>query len=224
MKATKGILICVILLLASHKNYGAKIGVKMIDNFNVLYFENDSMIVYNQYFDLSPDSETCVLLDKEFNEFTMFNYQMDIIRKIKYDYSSANYVKVSNDQRYITYGNHAYSERPRTECVLKMYSNAGEIIKDTIVNPGLSAEFINNNDLVVLHATNKIGLRGSKEEIDTKLLIFDSKYELIIEKKINYYSMKFVRPHFNAEGNEYLFELIVNENGSMKKTTISIKK
>lgn len=224
MKVLKRVFTCVILLLASYQNFASKIGVKRIDNFNVLYFENDSMILNNQYFYLSPDSQTCVILDKESNEFIIFNSHMDEIRKIKYNRTSEQVVKVSNDQRYITYGRYSYSENLRLECRMKMYSNQGELIKDTILNPGLCAEFINNNDLVILNAKLKLGSIGSKNEIDTRLLIFNSNFELIVDKMINFYSEVFLRPTYDVASDEYLFYLSMPEDGIYKKTTLSIKK
>lgn len=226
MKASKRILICVILLLASFKNYASKITLKVVPfKHCILYFENDSMVLIDQYFDFSPDSQACVVLDKDSDEFRIYDFQMKEMGKIKYNYNSAGIVKISNDHRYITYGNHIWGESLQgMECILKMYSKENKLIKDTVLNLGFAAEFINNNDLVTLNALNRFGMRLSKEEKDTRLLIFNSEYNLIIDKVINYYSDIFIRPSYDFEKNEYVLFTIVKEDDHTVSSKISVEK
>ncbi len=104
MKHLKIIIYLIFILFQAHSVKANPIKVKYISELKRLFcFENDSLLIENQYSSFSPDSQLCVILDKEKNYFTMYNYKKDVIRRIKYNTDSVQIVILANDQRYVPY-------------------------------------------------------------------------------------------------------------------------
>lgn len=71
---------------------------------------------------------------------------------------------------------------------------------------------MDNNELAIIHSIGIWTLRGSSNILDTKLLIFDSNFNLKISKAIIYPSKKLCRPTFDSIEKKYSIPLETEQN------------
>lgn len=219
----KRVITILFLLIANHL-IAKPIKVKTLTgDTRVLYFENDSLVLERQSLDFSPDSQLCVILDKERTFFTLYNFKMEEIGKIKYDLEVAQSVVLSNDMRYLTYGYKYNFEEQNQKTVFNFYSSSGSIQMDTVFNFGSVAFFINTDELIIITPINNKSVY-TERGIDSRVMIFDSSFKQILCKLVNFTTYEFLQPSFSTIENEYEFTYRIYGDDENNFKTKRIKK
>ena len=198
-----GKLIFLLNFIWTLNSYAVKI--KMVDrgeNKRTVFFANDSVQLFNKAVEFSPDSETCAIHAYNSPDIMIYDSNKNLLFQFKYDFEHQQQIALANDHRFITYG-WSVTENLVTTTHATFYDNTGNRLKDSVFYPDFNALFIENGDLVILHAVNPLGNRGYKDRKDTRVVIFDNRYKVKLEKSINYPTDIFLRPLYNTEKQEY---------------------